>query len=164
MGKGTRPLLEEMVNMDRRIERKKQPAPWADDGRTLQSQAKNCDINLLLARWEKTGTFTHVASQMPTYGDFSNATDYLGAVLQVKEVQRLFHQYPAEIRARFENDPQKLLSFMEDPENHKEAMELGLVPDPVEDRRKAVQPPSPPADSEEAAVTGVADGTVQGGE
>lgn len=131
--------------MDRRIIRRKTPAPHAEDGRTLQSETKGCDINLLLKRFEKTGTFTHIAKSMPTYGDFSSAQDYLGSLLQVKEAQRLFDEYPAELRAEFHNDPGEMLSFIDDPENEDRAIELGLVEAPVGyEAPKPADPEAPP--------------------
>lgn len=114
----------------RRFIRKRLTQSYEDDGRTLQSQTASTDINLLLKSYEKTGTFTHVAKQMPTYGDFSSATDYLSSVLQVKAAEDLFLEYPAELRARFKNDPHEFLEFMADPNTTDEQIELGLAEAP----------------------------------
>ncbi len=37
-------------------------------------------------------------------------------------------QLPATVRAEFENDPAKLLDFMDNEKNHDKAREMGLLP------------------------------------
>jgi phage internal scaffolding protein len=39
---------------------------------------------------------------------------------------------PAQIRSRFDNDPAKLIDFLENEQNHDEAIKLGLVNPPGE--------------------------------
>lgn len=149
-----------MANDERRTKRVRQVAPWEDDGRTLQSQSAAADINLLLERFAQTGTFTHVAKSMPTYGDFSNAGDYSSSMQQVKNAERLFMEIPAKVRARFDHDPGKLLEFVSDPENEHEAIELGLVARP----ENYVKPGGPPVTPPAEPATATPDGSVQGGE
>ena len=46
---------------------------------------------------------------------------------RVIAAQDEFEALPAQIRARFDNDPAKLIEFLENSENRPEAEELGLV-------------------------------------
>lgn len=113
--------------------------PNNDDGRTVASQQKSTDINQLLKHYAKTGTFTHVSREIPTYGDFSNTTDYLAVQLQVKEVENLFMECSAKVRARFNHQPSEMLDFLADPANEQEAIDLGLAEGVPSPREPAVQ-------------------------
>ena len=63
----------------------------------------------------------------PRYGDFTGIGDYHTAMNRVIAVQDEFEALPAPIRARFDNDPSKLIEFLDDEVNRPEAEELGLV-------------------------------------
>lgn len=63
----------------------------------------------------------------PRYGDFSDVMDYHSALNAVIAAEDQFMGLPANIRARFENDPSKLIEFLDNPANRKEAESLGLV-------------------------------------
>jgi len=105
-----------------------------EPGKTKQSEKNACDINLLTKKW--------LAGQQPplpkgpaAYGDFTSATDYFHASLQVIEARKAFDTLPAVLRTRFQNDPGELLAFILNDDNYDEALELGLVerkPDPEE--------------------------------
>lgn len=94
---------------------------------TQQQFSDFTDINKLIAQYEKTGLLTHVNSRQPIYGDFSNVSDYQSAYNAVIQAQAAFAVLPADVRERFANDPQQLLSFLSDPKNKQEAIKLGLV-------------------------------------
>ncbi len=111
------------------------------EGKTVQASKDECDINILMSRYEKTGTLP-INTKQPIYGDFSNVSDYMDAVHQTAKAQAMFDALPARIRDRFGNSPEGLLEFMDDPQNLDEAIELGLVP-PDPDLEV---PPDPPAD------------------
>lgn len=126
-----------------------------------QSFQDECDINQILKRWRKSGELTHLATVQPTYGDFTNATDYLTATLAVQQAQADFDSLSARIRARMQNDPGVLLDFIADPANEAEAIELGLLPKPASARPEplpaestAVSPPETPPEG----------GVISGGE
>lgn len=106
---------------------------------TKQSFKEECDINNILKRWRKTGELTHLATRQPSYGDFTNADDYLSATLKVHAAQADFDSLSARIRERMKNDPAELLAFLADPANEAEGIELGLIPKPAS---KAAPPPS----------------------
>lgn len=85
-----------------------------------------------MAKYLRTGDITHVSTKMPQYGDFSTVPDYKSALDQVNEAMELFMEMPADVRTRMENDPQKLIEFLDDPNNFEEGVELGLYEAPEE--------------------------------
>lgn len=120
--------------------------------RTKQSFRDECDINRIVPNFQAKGTVPPMANGKPSYGDFTNATDYQEAMNQVIAADRSFYELPAAIRSRMQNSPAFLLDFLADPANQEEAVTLGLadappkpprvppanIPDPEED-----PPPSP---------------------
>lgn len=85
-----------------------------------------CDINTILERFSITGILPE-APLSPRYGDFSGISDYHSAMNRVLAVKDEFEALPAQIRARFNNDPSQLIEFLNDDSNRPEAEELGLV-------------------------------------
>lgn len=96
--------------------------------RTQQSFKDECDVNLIMKRFERTGVLDHLNVFEGSYGDFTELpTSYHEAVNQVIAAQDMFMTIPARIRAMFDNDPGKFLAFAEDPENAERMIELGLA-------------------------------------
>jgi phage internal scaffolding protein len=87
---------------------------------------EECDINTILEKFNITGLLPE-QTLSPRYGDFTGIGDYHTAMNRVLAVQDEFEALPAQIRARFGNDPAQLIEFMENSENRPEAEELGLV-------------------------------------
>lgn len=112
-----------------------------DRGFTVQADREDADINKIIARFNKSGQLPPTFRGEPFYGDVSELGDLQESLIKIKEADELFMSYPAELRERFENDPVKLVDFLKDEKNRKEAEDLGLVvrqPKPVE------VPPVPP--------------------
>lgn len=85
-----------------------------------------CDINNILRQFNITGLLPQ-SPLSPRYGDFSGITDYHSALNAVIAAEDQFMALPAEIRARFQNDPEALINFLSDDANKDEAIKLGLV-------------------------------------
>ena len=94
--------------------------------RTKQSDLAACDINLILARYAKTGILPPERRQA-LYGDFSSVPTYLESVEVVRQAHEQFEHLPAKVRDRFQNDPSRFLDFASDPRNVSEMVELGLA-------------------------------------
>lgn len=106
---------------------------------TSQAPAEDVDINKIVARIQK-GQTVLASNGEPFYGDVSDITGLQDALIKVQEANDLFMQYPAELREKFDNDPVKMVEFLENPENLDKAIEMGLAnPKPV------VTPPPPGA-------------------
>lgn len=98
---------------------------------TQQNFQNECDINTIMARWEKTGDLSHVRNDGGKFGDFSDIGDYQSALNTVILAQESFMALDASIRARFGNDPADFVSFVQDPSNADALVELGLATRPV---------------------------------
>lgn len=97
-----------------------------DDSMTQQSDANETDLNIIFGKFVKTGQLPQVTMD-PRYGDFSGATDYRTALDKINELKDAFNDVPANIRARFHNDPGEFLEFTQNPDNIDEMVKLGLA-------------------------------------
>lgn len=117
---------------------------------TKQSFRDEVNINKIIARYEKTGMVEHLNKKAPFYGDVSGLVDYQSALNVVKEAEDLFMGMSAEIRSRFNNDPQLMIEFLSDARNKEEAIKLGIVnPDPS---KKAPEKASEPSSAASASI------------
>lgn len=105
------------------------PHEQEDDGRTRQEFADECDINILLARYEKTGVINHYSSGKPEYIDLSiYPGDLAGAMLVMDAANEAFMRLPATIRREFDNDAVQFADFAADAANLDKMREWGLAP------------------------------------
>lgn len=100
-----------------------------DESRTEQQHVQEADINYIAERFMRTGEIKQVLN-MPTAGDFEGIFDFQTAMNTVVKAKQEFMQLPAKIRSRFDNDPAKILDFLDNTENKEEAIALGLIPKP----------------------------------
>lgn len=100
---------------------------------TQQQFKDEADINNIVKKYTRTGEFTHLATKVGTYGDFSNIKDWQSMIHQVSSAKEAFQDLPAKIRARFQNDPGQLISFLQDSKNYDEGVKLGLIDRPSTD-------------------------------
>lgn len=105
----------------------------------------DCDINIIIERCLRNGaplpTYEHVA---PIYADITEMGDYRDMVERIRRADDAFMEMPAPVRARFDNDPGKLLDMLADPSRVDEAVELGLAvrrEEPPAPEPKAAKPP-----------------------
>lgn len=104
---------------------------------TQQQFAEEVDINTIVRRFGLTGQLPENV-RVPEYGDFTGISDYQSALNAVIAADEMFMAMPADVRAKFDNDPQKMLVFLGDDKNRDEAVKLGLVNKPPEKTRDAV--------------------------
>lgn len=98
----------------------------SEGNRTKQAPKRECDINFIIDRYQRTGMVEHVNRYQATYGDAPSA-DFREALELVKSASKMFADLPSKVRARFEHDPAQFLAFCEDPANREEAELLGLT-------------------------------------
>lgn len=103
---------------------------------TRQEFAEECDINALMARYEKTGVISHVARGEPQYLDLSDVPDLATAMSVVHAAEAAFMSLPAGVRATFDNDPMRFIDFAENPDNLEQMRAWGLA--------KPAEPPPEP--------------------
>lgn len=123
-----------MAVVYRRSGRAVQSAPifFTEPSRTRQEFVEDCDINVILDRFQKTGVLEHEAKYAGRYGDFLDYPQSLmEAENQVIEANAMFMTLPAKIREAFDNSPQEFLECVDaaehDPEARKFLRELGLM-------------------------------------
>lgn len=127
------------------------------EGKTMTqiNQQEDTDVNKILAKYIKTGSITHIRNQQDgVYSDLVNQPSYLEAMDTVAKGNQAFEAMPPNLRNKFDNDPHKLISYLEDPKNEQESIELGLrhrrPSEETEDHKKSkletekVEEPNPP--------------------
>ena len=117
-----------------------------DESLAKQSFKEECDINTIVRRFGLTGEMPSNV-RMSTYGDFTGISNYQDALNAILEAEDSFMAMPAEIRARFQNDPAQFVEFCSDEANREEAVKMGLVADKAIQQAQNLSqpPPSPPA-------------------
>jgi len=98
----------------------------ADENCAKQSFKDECDINKIMAKFQKTGVLNHYAKHAPSYQDIP-ALEYSDALNIIATADTMFEELPSETRKQFDNDPEKFLEFVNNPENLEEMREMGLA-------------------------------------
>lgn len=119
---------------------------------TKQSFKEECDINNIVKRFEATGILEHLnmRTREGMYVDLPDPLDFQESLEIVRQAESAFMSLPADLRARFGNDPEQFLAFTNDPANQEEMIKLGLAtdtrpgPEPAPLRVEVVPPPKPP--------------------
>lgn len=134
-GKGEVPyvFLRTPFNYDRDAVSRETGLMCLDETLTQQSFKEECDINTIVRNFGVTGEMPNNV-RMPLPPDFQETMDYRESLEMIRQADAAFMQYPAELRARFENNPQKFADFIMDVDNKEEVGKLGLLrlkdPDP----------------------------------
>lgn len=127
---------------------------FKEESLTVQSEKEEADINVLVKRFGLTGELpTDVRA--PTYGDFTDVWDFRSAQDAIISARNAFNEMPAEVRARFNNDPALFVDFCSDGKNVEEMIRLGLAVkveslEPAVDKKQPKaknKPDQKPADS-----------------
>jgi len=104
---------------------------------TKQGDLKDCDINSIFKRYERTGQLPDLIAKDGRYGDFSAVPDYQAACDIVNRAREQFDALDVHVRNRFANDPVKFLEFVSDPKNIDEIEKMGLLNAEAVTRRNA---------------------------
>ena len=107
-------------------------------GMTKQWHKKECDINQIMAKYQKSGIITHVNKHELNYG-FATSSDLHESLNMIQYANEMFADLPSKARAKFENEPGKFLDFVQDPNNQSELYDLGLTEYPYEEPPKAIK-------------------------
>lgn len=97
---------------------------------TKQAFKKDCDINNILAKYDKSQVLNYlnaVSQGVGKYGDFSDVDDYQTALHKLHDADEMFMQLPASIRKEFSNDPGQFLDFVANPDNFDKMVAMGLA-------------------------------------
>ncbi|AXL15028.1 internal scaffolding protein [Microviridae sp.] len=141
------------MNIRKTYDRERLPFSTTGESLTHQSMAPECDINRIMAKWQKTGVIEHANNFNGDYGDFSEVPTYQEAMNKVIRGQEVFMTLPSSVRKQFDNDPHQFLEFATDARNTDEMVDMGLMdppfieqhrplPDTVKTASKAEKKPS----------------------
>ena len=106
-----------------------------------QEFKEECDINVIMSRIAPEAIMESFRAREGSYGDFSEVKTYQDAKNEVVAVESAFDSLPAKLRKMFDNNISKFLDYVEDPSNHEEAMQLGLLDREVSEKTEAVSVP-----------------------
>lgn len=120
------PFLRSAYNYDRDLASVETSLVCEDESLAIQSAAEEADINTIVRRFGLTGQLPDQVA-MPRSGDFTGVPDFHAAMNLIRTTQEEFLRVPAQIRARFDNDPQRFMEFLEDEGNREEAHKMGLL-------------------------------------
>jgi len=95
-------------------------------GMAKQSAKDECDVNLIVAQYVKTGFLGHVSAGIPSFVDVSELTDYRSAIEQVRSAEKYFAGLPADVRFRFGNDAIAFMEYLESGASEDDLRALGL--------------------------------------
>lgn len=115
-----------------------------DVSRAVQSSRDEVDINTIVRRFGLTGQLPHDLA-VPQFADFDEVHDFHSAMNLIGQARDSFMAMPADVRERFDNDPQGLVAFVSDPANLEEMRKLGIavpkaVDDPLLEAVRALKP------------------------
>ena len=116
----------------------------SDPSLAVQSARDDADINTIVRRFGLTGTLPQ-SLRLPEYGDYDAVYDYHSAQLAIVQADREFMTIPAEIRAKFDNDPGSFFLYAADPANIDGLREMGLAKENQAEILPAVSAPPPNA-------------------
>lgn len=117
--------------------------------KTEQSHKDKCDINKIIERFDRDGILTHVNAMDGIPDNILNLTgaDFKTAMDTYLNANQAFQKLDIKVRNRFENNPEKLLNFVNNinQDNYQEAKSLGLtgVIEAFEPKPAPVEPVTP---------------------
>lgn len=127
-GEVVTPFLRTAYNYDMNKASDESALKCDDPSRTDQQFAEEVDINTIVKRFGLTGELPEKGSvRAPLEGDFVDVHDFQSALNVVRQAEEAFMAMPADVRAEFNNDPGRFVSFVQNEKNRDRAIELGLV-------------------------------------
>lgn len=115
-----------MPTIQTRFKKHAKPTIVTGRGKTEQAHKAQCDMNVILRDYQRTGLMKHVKNNAGRYDDIP-AVDFQEAMFLVTRAQAMFSELPSNIRKRFANDPAEFFEFVQNPENKEELRKLGLL-------------------------------------
>lgn len=115
-----------------------------------QSEVDRTDINKLSQKHLRQRLVGDPNGRQPIYGVMPSIS-YHEMMNKVATIDTQFMRLPGKIRKRFNNRPEMMLAFLNDENNRREAVQLGMVDDPellaeIQSEERAKRFPKPPSD------------------
>lgn len=114
---------------------------FPSDSLCQQHFRDECDVNVIVDRYVKTGELSHLAEVPPHFGDVSEVpTDLISAFAHVEAAEAAFMDLPSGLRKELGNDPSRLSEWLLNPENRNAAIQYGLLNQTVQPESTNVEP------------------------
>ncbi len=94
--------------------------------RTKQSFQDETNINKILAKYDAETIEEQLRKNPGAFLDLPSGLDYQTAANMAINARASFDELPGTIRARFQNNPEYFLRFMDEESNEKEIVAMGL--------------------------------------
>lgn len=111
-----------------------------EENRTKEQFGDEVNINTIMKKLQERGIVPEERGDVGHYGDFSEVIGYQDAMEAINVANESFARLSAEVRRRFNQDPDQLLAFIDDPGNEEEAIALGILPPPAPEKVDLVEP------------------------
>lgn len=125
------PFLRSPYNYDRKAASDASGIPPGGPSLTVQSQADDADLNVLMKRFGVTGKIPE-GVRIPTYGDYIDVGDFRSSLDAIRDAQDNFDLLPVDVKIKFEQNPNLFLSFCDaaiagNMDNRKYLSDVGLA-------------------------------------
>lgn len=136
-------MLRSARNYDRNAASRAAGLGNFEESRTVQSDAQEADINVIVARFGLTGMLPQNV-RVPLEADFIDVYDFHTAMQSMRAAEESFAAMPANVRERFSNDPALFVDFCLQEKDGKlanieEMRKLGLAVDEVKPLPEVIQ-------------------------
>lgn len=123
------------------------PISFANESPYTAQQFKDeCDINVIMRRYQSTGELPVLNQGNAQFLDVSSSLVFQDSMNFIADAQSMFNQLPSFIRDRFYNDPGQFLDFCSNESNRTELAQMGLLtPEATQAALNPVPPASPTA-------------------
>lgn len=126
-------------------------SPSGGKSMTEQHHEKSCNINNIMAKYQKTGLVDHINRMEGKFADVVGA-DYKDAMDLVKAAETEFYELPSEVRKRLRNDVSLYLDMIQTDDGVLELSEI-LNPTPEMPEEPAETAPPEPQGEQDEPVT-----------
>lgn len=113
-------------------------ADTSGESLTQQQFKDDCNVNVIMARYMKTGVIEHVTRARARFGDFGDLAEGVFELDKVAKAQQAFEMLPATLRNRFDNSIQGFFGFIGDPKNFDECVRMGIYDKPTKEGKAVV--------------------------
>lgn len=97
-----------------------------DENMTKQAMKDECDINNIMAKYQRTGMLSHISQYAGQYGEYFEI-DFQQAQETLIAGRQMFADLPSTVRKQFDNDPAEFMAFCADPQNKDDMAKMGLL-------------------------------------
>lgn len=114
---------------------------------TDQSMKEVSNINTIMKNYEKTGMLPQMSKKVARYIDNTGVPSLTEASEALAQARELFMELPSQVRKEMDNDPTKLVEFIQNPRNQEFLVEHGVILKQAKSDEGGSKEPESPASS-----------------